>query len=116
MRGAFRVKHPGLRPLYAKARLLVTALKKLNGVTKDRKALTNALRTTPIVAPRGPVKLSGAPAFAPIQNIYICEVKMVNGELRNVPIKTYQNVQPWGVLSQQKWLEEFKRDSAGRPS
>lgn len=101
---------------YAKARLLVESLKKVNGNTADKKALTKAMRTTPIVAARGPVKLTGAPAYSPIQNIYICEVKMVNGALRNVPIKTYPNVQPWGPLSQDKWIEEFKHDSAARPA
>ena len=35
---------------------------------------------------------------APIQNIYICKVEKVNGTLKDVPIKTYPNVQPWGTL------------------
>jgi hypothetical protein len=74
------------------------------------------MRSTQIVAARGPVKLSGPPAYSPIQNVYICEVKSVNGELRNVPIKTYTNVQPWGPLAQQAWIDEYKHDSAGRPT
>lgn len=101
---------------YAKARLLVTALQKTNGATADHKALIKAMKGTAIVAARGPVKLSGAPAFSPIQNIYICEVKQVNGELRNVPIKTYPNVQPWGTLTEAKWEEGFKKYSAARPT
>src|SRR5205809_5443247 len=94
---------------YTKARLLVTALKKVKGVTKNKKALASAMRSTPIVAARGPVRLSGAPAFSPIQNIYICEVKQVGGALRNVPIKTYVNVNPWGSLSKSAWETEFRK-------
>ena len=88
----------------------------MNGKTSDRKALINAMRTTPIQSARGPVKLSGPPAYSPIQNIYICEVKRVNNELRNVPIKTYPNVQPWGPLSEKEWETAFRHDSAARPS
>ena len=101
---------------YTKARLLVTALKKLNGVTKNKKALAGAMRTTPIQSSRGPVRLSGAPAFSPIQNIYICEVKQVGSALRNVPVKTYVNVNPWGSLSRSAWETEFRKDANGRPS
>jgi branched-chain amino acid transport system substrate-binding protein len=101
---------------YAKARLLVSALKKVKGDASDHKALANALKSTPIVAARGPVKLTGPPAFSPIQNIYICEVKTVNGQLRNVPIKTYANVPPWGFLSEATWEQQFRKDSVGRPS
>jgi branched-chain amino acid transport system substrate-binding protein len=101
---------------YAKARLLVEALTKLNGDTSDKKAVVRAMRTTQIQAARGPVKLAGAPAYAPIQNVYICQVQTVNGVLRNVPIKTYPNVQPWGPLSQKAWIDEYRHDSAGQPS
>lgn len=100
---------------YAKARLLVEALKKVSNPS-DHKALVKALKSTPIQAARGPVKLSGAPAFAPIQNIYICKVQSVNGELRNVPIKTYTNVNPWGILDQSKWETSFKKYSSERPT
>jgi branched-chain amino acid transport system substrate-binding protein len=101
---------------YAKARLLVEALKKLNGNTSDKKAVVKAMRTTPIQTARGPVKLSGPPAYSPIQNIYICQVQNVNGALRNVPVKTYPNVQPWGPLTEQVWLDEYKHDSGGPPT
>jgi len=99
---------------YAKARLLVESLKKVSNPS-DHKALSAALKSTPIQAARGPVKLSGAPAFAPIQNIYICQVKSVNGELRNVPIKTYAKLPPWGPLSESEWRTLFEKDSSGRP-
>src|SRR5207237_5127230 len=50
---------------YTKARLLVAALQKLNGSTSSKKAVARAMRSTPIVSSRGPVRLGGAPAFAP---------------------------------------------------
>jgi branched-chain amino acid transport system substrate-binding protein len=100
---------------YAKARLLVEALRKVSNPA-DHKVLARALKSTPIQAPRGPVKLSGAPAYSPIQNIYICQVKSVNGELRNVPTKTYTNVSPWGFLNQAKWEASFRKYSADRPT
>jgi hypothetical protein len=73
------------------------------------------MRSTPIVSSRGPVRLSGAPAFAPIQNVYICQVKQVGADLRNVPIKTYTAVKPPGPFSEAAWEAEFRRDSGGRP-
>lgn len=101
---------------YTKARLLVAALKKVNANTSNRKALAQAMRSTPIVSSRGPVKLTGAPAFSPIQNIYICQVKQVGGALRNMPIKTYTAVKPWGTLSESAWETEFRKDANGRPT
>jgi branched-chain amino acid transport system substrate-binding protein len=101
---------------YTKARLLIEALKRVNGNTSNRAALIKAMRSTPIVSARGPVKLSGPPAYSPYQNIYVCTVKDVGGHLRNVPIMTYHNVPPWGPLTEQEWLAAFVRDSAARPT
>jgi branched-chain amino acid transport system substrate-binding protein len=101
---------------YVKARLLVEALKKVNGNTSDKKAVVKAMRATSFQAPRGPFKLSGAPAYSPIQNIYICQVQNVNGALRNVPIKTYTNVQPWGPLTEQAWTDVYKKNSGSPPT
>jgi branched-chain amino acid transport system substrate-binding protein len=101
---------------YVKARLLVEALKKVNGNTSDKKAVVKAMRSTSFQAPRGPFKLSGAPAYSPIQNIYICQVQNVNGALRNVPIKTYTNVQPWGPLTEQAWTDVYKKHSGSPPT
>ncbi|MBO0828492.1 MAG: ABC transporter substrate-binding protein [Streptosporangiales bacterium] len=99
---------------YTKARLVVEAMKKLHGDASDKAKVTKALRTTPIVAPRGPVKISPK-TWSPIENNYICKVKMIGGHLRNVPIKTYQNVQPWGQLDYQTWKQQFMKSANGRP-
>ena len=100
---------------YTKARLAITALKKLNGVSTNHKKLIAALKSTSIVSSRGPVKLSPV-TLSPIQNIYICKVESVNGALRNVPIKTYNDVQPWGTLGETAWKSEYQHASTGRPS
>lgn len=100
---------------YVKAQILAAAIKSLQGKTADSKALIAAMRATNITAPRGPLKIDNK-TFSPIQNNYICEVKMVNGALRNVPIKTYTNVQPQGPLTFQEWETHFQHDSAARPN
>jgi branched-chain amino acid transport system substrate-binding protein len=100
---------------YVHAELAVTALKRLNGNATDPKAVANALKTTPIKAPRGPVTLSTT-VDGPIQNNYICKVEMVNGTAEDVPVSTQTAVMPWGTLPYQTWLAEFKADSVSRPS
>jgi branched-chain amino acid transport system substrate-binding protein len=99
---------------YAKYQLLYQTLKKLNGQIGDSKNLVKALKSTPITAPRGPVSLNSSTS-SPIENIYICQVQNVSGTLRNVPIKTYPNVKPWGSLSESEWRTIFEKNSAGRP-
>ena len=100
---------------YVHAELAVTALKGLDGVATNPSTLANALQTTPITAPRGPVTLSPV-VDAPIQNIYICRVENVHGTLEDVPVKTYPSVQPWGTLPYQTWVTEFTADSIRRPA
>jgi branched-chain amino acid transport system substrate-binding protein len=99
---------------YVHAELAVAALKGLDGVATNASALANALQTTPITAPRGPVTLNPV-VDAPIQNVYICRVEYVHGTLEDVPIKTYPSVQPWGTLPYQTWVTEFTADSIQRP-
>jgi branched-chain amino acid transport system substrate-binding protein len=100
---------------FTKARILVNALKKLHGDASDHKKLIDTMKSTTIIAPRGPVRLSKQ-YLSPIQDIYICQVQRVNGDLRNVPILTYPAVQPWGPLPESEWLAHFKHDANGRPS
>lgn len=100
---------------FVHAQLVVAALKRLHGVATDPTAVAKALKTTPITAPRGPVRLSPV-VFGPIQNDYICKVENVHGTLENVPIKTYPSVQPWGTLPYKTWVQEFTTDSVGRPA
>jgi branched-chain amino acid transport system substrate-binding protein len=87
---------------YAGALLIVSALKKVNGNVSDSKALMNALKTTKIVAARGPVSINQGTA-SPVQNVYVRKVEVVNGVLRNVPIHTFKAVEPWDGISKSQW-------------
>ena len=99
---------------YTKYRLLLSALQKLKGNATDHKKLASTLRSTAVQAPRGPVSLNHS-TWSPNENIYICQVERVGNDLRNVPIKTYKDVAPWGTMSQSAWLSLFNKDAAGRP-
>jgi branched-chain amino acid transport system substrate-binding protein len=90
---------------YAGAKLVVTALRKLHGDVSDPRKVLQALRSTQIVAPRGPVKLSSE-TNSPIQNVYVRKVELVDGVLRNVPIDTFRNVPPWGTLPRAEWEQQ----------
>lgn len=99
---------------YTKYERVIAALKKLHGNTADKKALAAALQSVKLTLPRGPVSLSPV-THSPIQNIYICQVEQKNGVLHEVPIQTFENVQPWGSLGQAAWTSLFLKDSASRP-
>jgi branched-chain amino acid transport system substrate-binding protein len=100
---------------YVHAELAIAALKRLHGNATNATAVAQALKSTPVSAPRGPVRLSLA-VDAPIQNDYICKVESSHGQLHDVPVKTYPAVPPWGTLPYRTWLQEFTADSTGRPS
>ena len=100
---------------YVHAELAVAALKGLHGDATNATAVAHALKTTPISAPRGPVTLSPR-VDGPVQNDYICKVETVHGTLEDVPIKTYNSVQPWGTLPYATWVQEFDHDSVSRPA
>jgi branched-chain amino acid transport system substrate-binding protein len=99
---------------YTKAEILVNALKSLHGEVASGSALAAAMKTVSISAPRGPVTISHT-SYSPVQDTYICKVTDVGGGLRNVPIKTYPSVPPWGYLSQSAWLSGFQAESVSRP-
>jgi branched-chain amino acid transport system substrate-binding protein len=111
----------GVRPgyyaeaAYVHAELVVEALKRLHGNATNPTAVIAAMKSTPIVAPRGPVKLN-LTVDAPTQNIYVCKVENVNGTLEDVPIKTYPNVLPWGTLPYAVWQKEYATDSTSAPT
>jgi ABC-type branched-subunit amino acid transport system substrate-binding protein len=111
----------GVRPgyyaeaAYVHAELVVEALKRLHGNATNPTAVIAAMKSTPIVAPRGPVKLN-LTVDAPTQNIYVCKVENVNGTLEDVPIKTYPNVLPWGTLPYAVWQKEYATDSTSAPA
>jgi branched-chain amino acid transport system substrate-binding protein len=110
-------RYPGYyaEAAYVRAQVLVSALKARNGDASDRKAMAKAMKQVNITAPRGPVEISDK-SFSPIQNIYICQVKMVDGKLRNIPVKTYEKVPPQGnVLDHSTWEKNFRHYTQARP-
>ncbi|MGH9087397.1 MAG: ABC transporter substrate-binding protein [Acidimicrobiales bacterium] len=101
---------------YVKAEILVNALKKVTGKTTTGKKLSTAMRNVSITASRGPVTINKT-TWSPTQNAYICKVQKVTGTLRNVPVKTYKAVKPWGLgITKSTWLTDFTKESAGPPS
>lgn len=100
---------------YVEAELLVAAMKKLHGVATNQQAVTKALMSIPITAPRGPVTLTKK-VLGPVQNQYLCKVETVKGHLEDVAIKTFRNVKPWGPLPYTSWFNAFKTDSTSAPS
>jgi branched-chain amino acid transport system substrate-binding protein len=100
---------------YVQAELAVAALKSLHGVATNAAAVARALKTTPVTAPRGPMRLNLV-VDGPVQNDYICKVERVHGTIEDVPIKTYQSAPPWGTLPYRAWLQVLSADSVGQPS
>jgi branched-chain amino acid transport system substrate-binding protein len=100
---------------YTKAQILVAALKSLHGVVSSEKALSAAMRAVHITAPRGPVSFDHS-TWSPVQNEYICKVESVHGTLRNVPIRTFPAVPPWGTLSKAEWEPVFAKTAVSPPS
>lgn len=100
---------------YTKAEILVAALKKLKGTVKNEKSLAKAMLAVHITAPRGPVTISKK-TYSPVQNAYICKVEIKGGSARNVPIKTFTKVPPWGLLSPSAWKSAFASNSTGQPA
>lgn len=70
--------------------LIYEALKKTNGNT-DGETLVNAMKGMKWTSPRGPMMVDPATRDV-IQNIYIREVKKVDGQLYNVEFATFENV------------------------
>jgi branched-chain amino acid transport system substrate-binding protein len=100
---------------YTKAQILVKALQSLHGAVTSEAALAKAMQQVHILAPRGPVTLSPV-TWSPVENEYICKVEDIGGTLRNVPIVTFPNVQPWGALPQSAFDTAFAQQSSGPPS
>lgn len=100
---------------YTKAEILVKALQSLHGDVTSEAALARAMQQVHVSAPRGPVSLSPV-TWSPVENEYICKVEMTRGSLRNVPIVTYPDVQPWGALPQSAFETDFAQQSSGPPS
>ncbi len=76
---------------YATMMMIDKALSAIAGKLEDRDAFSTALKSTSIIAPRGPVSFDPVTHQA-IHNIYIREVIEQNGTLANKVIATVPNV------------------------
>jgi branched-chain amino acid transport system substrate-binding protein len=74
---------------YVTAKLIAEALDKTKGQVRGEE-FVDVMRSLELSAPRGAVRFDKFGGT--IQNSYIREVKKVDGEWQNVPIKTYERV------------------------
>jgi branched-chain amino acid transport system substrate-binding protein len=75
---------------YDGMRLIYEALKKTGGKT-DGEGLVAAMKGMSWISPRGPVQIDPETRDI-IQNVYIREVKKVDGQLYNVEFATYEKI------------------------
>lgn len=91
---AYRAKHNGGDPTtysdygYVTARVIDEAIKAVDGNTENRDRLAEAMSKVAFEAPRGPFRFDPV-THHPIQNVYICEVRKVDG--RNI-IKDFMTI------------------------
>jgi branched-chain amino acid transport system substrate-binding protein len=75
---------------YVGAHAIVDAIKTVNGDLSDKLKFIAALKAVKFDSPKGPISLDKYGQV--IQTMYIREVKKVDGQLANVPIATYPNI------------------------
>jgi len=95
--------------MYSTALWADKALEKIDGNVEDSEAFLEAVRSTEIEGPRGPVKLDDYDN--PIQNTYISQVEKVDHPvmgpvLMNVPAKVYEDVSQFWTWSPEAFLEK----------
>jgi branched-chain amino acid transport system substrate-binding protein len=67
---------------YDAAKIIVEALKKLNGDTSDKAKVIKAISEVEVTTPRGPIKFDQE-THNVIQNMYITKTELVNGKTEN---------------------------------
>ncbi len=77
------------------ARVIHESLQKLNGDTSDSDKIAKAMETVKFASPRGPFEIDPE-THNVIQNVYVREVKEVNGKLVNVVLDTIKGVKDPG--------------------
>lgn len=96
---AFKEKH-GVRPSapdgqgYVATQMINKAALAIDGNVENVDAVLNQFYGMKLQAPRGPITIDSY--GQPIQNIYIREVQVRDGEFVNVPIKVYHEVTQFG--------------------
>ena len=80
---------------YTAARVIDAAVKATDGDTADKDKLAEAMAKVAFNAPRGPFRFDPV-THHPIQNVYICEVREVDGRLANKDIAAIKDVRDPG--------------------
>ncbi|MGH7246662.1 MAG: ABC transporter substrate-binding protein, partial [Pseudomonadota bacterium] len=75
---------------YVGAHAIVDAIKAVNGDLSDKAKFIAALKAVKFDSPKGEISLDQYGQV--IESMYIRKVEKVNGQLANVPIATYQNI------------------------
>jgi branched-chain amino acid transport system substrate-binding protein len=80
---------------YTAGRVIDAAVKATDGNTADKDKLAEAMAKVAFNAPRGPFRFDPV-THHPIQNVYICEVREVEGRLANKDIAAIKDVRDPG--------------------
>jgi branched-chain amino acid transport system substrate-binding protein len=80
---------------YVAARVIDEAVKATDGDTSDKDKLAAAMAKVQFEAPRGPFRFDPE-THHPIQNVYVCEVREIDGRLANKDIATVKDVRDPG--------------------
>ncbi|WP_445347040.1 ABC transporter substrate-binding protein [Calidifontibacillus erzurumensis] len=90
-------ERPSLESLegYDAARIIVEALSSVNGDTSDPKKIVEAIANVEFVSPRGPIKFDQETHHV-IQNMYIVENEIRDGQTENKVIHTIEQVKDPG--------------------
>jgi branched-chain amino acid transport system substrate-binding protein len=84
---------------YDAARVVIAALQHLGGATDNRDRLRGAIAGVRLQSPRGPFRFDSENR-APIQDVYVRDVKEQNGILSNVVLETARGVREPGRTAQ----------------
>ena len=96
---------------YTGMQVILKALQATGGKIEDRAAFVAAMRKVTLPeAPRGPLRFDAY--GAPIQNVYIRRVEIVNGEPQNTVIFTYPHVSQFWTYNPADYLKKpvYTRD------
>jgi branched-chain amino acid transport system substrate-binding protein len=97
----YRAKHKEYPNVYCDygfvtARVIDEALKAVDGNTENKDKLSEAMAKVAFDAPRGPFRFDPV-VHHPIQNVYICDVRDIDGRIAIKDIATIPNVRDPGV-------------------
>ena len=90
---------------YVGMHAIADAVKTVNGDLKDTPKFIDALKEVKFSSPKGDIKLDKYGMV--IQSMYVREVQKVDGQLANVPVATYNNVDQFWPMTYEEY-ESYK--------